>query len=186
MFAVFSKDADLARILELEGKDSGLSFTADAEAAEVWLVDLDRTPTLPKAAADTLLVGFCAEPSRLSAARHKGLAALFPFPFARDELQRFLRSLTIGKGTDIPLSLEENCLLLGSDRIRLSPTERRLLATLLEHRGKTVSREVLLSLLGENQKSNALEVYMHRLRHKLEYDRITRLVAHRGVGYCLL
>jgi len=76
--------------------------------------------------------------------------------------------------------------LLGGNRIRLSPTERAIMTCLVAHRGKVVPRDTLLALLGEAQKSNALEVYVYRLRRKLESDHVTRLVSHRGEGYELL
>ena len=69
----------------------------------------------------------------------------------------------------------------------LSPREFSLLETLLMRVGKVVSKESLLSNISDwddNLGSNAIEVFMHRLRKKLlQVDIEIRTV--RGLGYLL-
>ena len=67
--------------------------------------------------------------------------------------------------------------------LELSKTEQRLLRLLVEHRGQTLSREVLLDRVwdgGEFVDENALSVAVNRLRAKLA-DAPIRTVY--GVGY---
>ena len=67
--------------------------------------------------------------------------------------------------------------------VELSKTEQRLLRLLVEHRGQTLSREVLLDRVwdgGEFVDENALSVAVNRLRAKLA-DAPIRTVY--GLGY---
>ena len=67
--------------------------------------------------------------------------------------------------------------------LELSKTEQRLLRLLVEHRGQTLSREVLLDRVwdgGEFVDENALSVAVNRLRAKLA-DAPIRTVY--GLGY---
>lgn len=72
------------------------------------------------------------------------------------------------------------------DHIQLSPTETKILSTLLQKQGEIVSKEELLEKLWENEEfidQNTLNVNMTRLRKKtgeLGFDRIHTV---RGVGY---
>lgn len=69
--------------------------------------------------------------------------------------------------------------------IELSPREYTLLLTLLQARGRVLTREHLQERVygwGEEVASNALEVHVHHLRRKLGADIIE---TRRGVGYAL-
>ena len=62
-----------------------------------------------------------------------------------------------------------------------------MLEILLQRAGRMVSKEQIVSHLcewGEEVSHNAVEVYMHRLRRKLEGGGV-RIVTARGLGYCL-
>ena len=62
-----------------------------------------------------------------------------------------------------------------------------LLEVFLLRVGRLVSKDQLVDHLcgwGEEVSSNAIEVYVHRLRKKLE-DSGVRVVTVRGLGYCL-
>jgi two-component system OmpR family response regulator len=69
----------------------------------------------------------------------------------------------------------------------LSARELGLLEMLLQRPGRVFSKERLVSHLcewGEAIGNNAIEVYVHRLRKKVELDGVC--IAHvRGLGYCL-
>ena len=69
----------------------------------------------------------------------------------------------------------------------LSAREVGLLEILLQRAGRLVSKEQIVMHLcewGEEVSNNAVEVYMHRLRKKLEGGGI-RITTVRGLGYCL-
>ena len=72
--------------------------------------------------------------------------------------------------------------------IRLTPTEWRLLAELLQHPGTLLSREYLLSAVwgpGYADAAGNLRLYMAQLRRKLEPDpaRPRWLLTEPGMGY---
>jgi len=71
--------------------------------------------------------------------------------------------------------------------IDLSAREIRLLEVLLQRAGRLVSKDQLVEHMcswGEEVSHNAIEVYVHRLRKKIEVGPI-RLATVRGLGYCL-
>jgi len=71
--------------------------------------------------------------------------------------------------------------------IELSAREVGLLEVLLQRAGRLVSKEQIVNHLcewGEEVSHNAVEVYMHRLRRKLEGGGV-RIATVRGLGYCL-
>jgi len=116
-------------------------------------------------------------------------------PFALPELAARVRALT-RRGGGMPTRIE--CGALSYDpldrqvRIRdgvveLSARELGLLEVLLLRAGRLVSKEQLVEHLcgwGEEVSTNAIEVYMHRLRKKIDADGI-RITTVRGLGYCL-
>ena len=69
----------------------------------------------------------------------------------------------------------------------LSAREVSLLEILLTRSGRMVSKTQLVDHLcewGEEVSTNAIEVYVHRLRKKLEPSGV-KIVTVRGLGYCL-
>jgi two-component system OmpR family response regulator len=71
--------------------------------------------------------------------------------------------------------------------IELSARELGLLEVLLQRIGRLVSKEQLVDHLcewGEEVSNNAIEVYVHRLRKKIEPSGV-RILTVRGLGYCL-
>lgn len=73
------------------------------------------------------------------------------------------------------------------ETVELSPREMGVLEILLARVGKVVSKEQLLERLyghDEEASSNAIEVYVHRLRKKIEAAGIT-ICTIRGMGYLL-
>lgn len=70
--------------------------------------------------------------------------------------------------------------------IKLTSHEYRLLAYMLHHRGRVVSRTELVEHLYDqdfDRDSNTIEVFIGRLRKKLSCDLIRTV---RGLGYCLV
>ncbi len=77
---------------------------------------------------------------------------------------------------------------LGDEPLELTQREWALLSLLVSHAGQVISREEVLSAWqsepGEGAGSNALEVYIHRLRRKLA-DSGLNIRNVRGLGYLL-
>ena len=116
-------------------------------------------------------------------------------PFALPELEARVRALT-RRGTGQPrcigigqLSYDQadRVVKVGGQLVELSAREIGLLEIFLLRVGRLVSKDQLVDHLcgwGEEVSSNAIEVYVHRLRKKLE-DSGVRIVTVRGLGYCL-
>ena len=69
--------------------------------------------------------------------------------------------------------------------VKLTSLEFRLLAYLIHHKGRVVSRTELVEHLYDqdfDRDSNTIEVFVGRLRKKLEVDVLKTI---RGLGYCL-
>lgn len=74
---------------------------------------------------------------------------------------------------------------LDGNPVKLTSLEYRLLAYLAHHKGRVVSRTELVEHLYDqdfDRDSNTIEVFVGRLRKKLEADLIQTV---RGLGYCL-
>ncbi len=116
-------------------------------------------------------------------------------PFALPELEARVRALT-RRGTAQSRMIEFGCLVYDrTERVarcrdqvlELSARELALLEILLLKLGRLVNKEQLIDHLcnwGEELSTNAIEVYVHRLRKKLEPEGI-RIATVRGLGYCL-
>jgi DNA-binding response OmpR family regulator len=71
--------------------------------------------------------------------------------------------------------------------LALTPREHRVLETLMLRPGRTVSKTQLAQAVfgpGEEAGEDAIEIYVHRLRRKLEGSQ-ARIVTLRGLGYLL-
>jgi two-component system OmpR family response regulator/two-component system response regulator TctD len=116
-------------------------------------------------------------------------------PFALPELEARVRALT-RRGTGSATQIEFGALSYNqTDRVArvkgqvldLSAREVGLLEVLLLRAGRLVSKEQLIDCVcswGEEVSSNAIEVYIHRLRKKIEPSGV-RIQTVRGLGYCL-
>ncbi|MDY0013151.1 MAG: response regulator transcription factor [Rhodocyclaceae bacterium] len=116
-------------------------------------------------------------------------------PFALPELEARVRALT-RRGTGQPSCIEvgrlsydqtDRVLKIDGQVVELSTRELELIEVFLLRVGRLVSKDQLVDHLcgwGEEVSSNAIEVYVHRLRKKLE-DSGARIVTVRGLGYCL-
>lgn len=117
-------------------------------------------------------------------------------PFALSELEARARALmrrAMGGAQTLlrhgPLTLDQvgRVATLNDKPLDLSGRELGLLQILLSRSGRLVSKEQLVDHLcewGEEVSNNAIEVYVHRLRKKIEPGGI-RIVTVRGLGYCL-
>jgi len=116
-------------------------------------------------------------------------------PFALPELEARVRALT-RRGTGQPRCIElgglaydqaDRVVKINGQIVEMSAREIGLLEVLLLRAGRLVSKDQLVDHLcgwGEEVSNNAIEVYVHRLRKKLESSGV-RVVTVRGLGYCL-
>ena len=117
-------------------------------------------------------------------------------PFALTELEARVRALTRRGAGGGPTVMKHGALtydqvgrvaFVNEQMVELSAREVGLLEILLQRSGRLVSKEQLVDHLcewGEEVSNNAIEVYVHRLRRKLESSGI-RIATVRGLGYCL-
>ena len=116
-------------------------------------------------------------------------------PFALPELEARVRALTrrgTGQATRIEfgaLSYDqaERVVKAHGQLIDLSAREMAVLEVLMLRAGRLVGKEQLVDHLcgwGEEVSTNAIEVYVHRLRKKIESAGV-RIATLRGLGYCL-
>lgn len=117
-------------------------------------------------------------------------------PFELRELEARVRALTRRAGHGGQATVEHGDLTfdtvsrtahLRGEFLDLSARELDLLELLLTRAGRLVSKEQILDHLcqwGEEVSANAIEVYIHRLRRKIEPGSV-RISTLRGLGYCL-
>ncbi len=117
-------------------------------------------------------------------------------PFSLQELEARVRALTrrgLGAASNIirhgPLSFDATgrVAYINEQMIELSAREIGLLEVLLQRAGRLVSKDQLVERLcewGDEVSNNAIEVYVHRLRKKIEQGSV-RIATVRGLGYCL-
>ena len=116
-------------------------------------------------------------------------------PFDLAELEARVRALTRRSAGTTP-SIQCGALIydqvgrvaqIAGQNIELSAREIGLLEVLLTRMGRLVSKDQLVDHLcgwGEEVSHNAIEVYVHRLRKKLEIGGV-KIATVRGLGYCL-
>ncbi|WBY00095.1 response regulator transcription factor [Ramlibacter tataouinensis] len=117
-------------------------------------------------------------------------------PFSLQELEARVRALTrrgMGAASSTirhgPLVYDQagRVATIDGKLVELSARELGLLEVLLQRAGRLVSKDQLVERLcewGEEVSNNAIEVYIHRLRKKIEKGPI-RIATVRGLGYCL-
>jgi len=117
-------------------------------------------------------------------------------PFALSELEARVRALvrrSMGTATntlrhgDLVYDQAGRVAQLNGQTLERSARETGLLEVLLQRAGRLVSKEQIVDHLcewGDEVSGNAIEVYMHRLRKKLEGGGI-HIATVRGLGYCL-
>lgn len=88
---------------------------------------------------------------------------------------------------DLHYDLRTRRFTLAGQELALPPRERTLLEALMLKAGSTVSKQALIdSIFGldDEPSADAIDIYMHRLRKKLEGSQAT-VITLRGVGYLL-
>jgi two-component system, OmpR family, response regulator len=117
-------------------------------------------------------------------------------PFDLPELEARIRALArrglCGAAPTLqvgPLSMDpaSRVAVMHGKRLDLSARELAVLEVLVRRAGRLVNKEELVDHLcewGEEVSANAIEVYVHRLRKKIEGSSV-RIATVRGLGYCL-
>lgn len=117
-------------------------------------------------------------------------------PFALSELEARVRALIRRNGGarstllhhgKLEFDLTGRIATIEGDPVELSARETSLLEIFLSRSGRMISKNQLVDLLcewGEEVTTNAIEVYIHRLRKKIEPADV-HIVTVRGLGYCL-
>jgi two-component system OmpR family response regulator len=116
-------------------------------------------------------------------------------PFELAELEARVRALSRrSSGTSnmiecgsLTFDQTDRCALVNGEMLDLSARELGLLEILLLRAKRLVSKDQLVDHLcgwGEEVSHNAIEVYIHRLRKKLESTGVN-IITVRGLGYCL-
>ncbi|MFN5701894.1 MAG: response regulator [Betaproteobacteria bacterium] len=117
-------------------------------------------------------------------------------PFSLQELEARVRALArrgMGVASNLikhgPLTFDTTgrVAYINDAMVELSARELGLLEVLLQRAGRLVSKDQLVERLcewGDEVSNNAIEVYIHRLRKKIEQGPI-RIATVRGLGYCL-
>lgn len=117
-------------------------------------------------------------------------------PFALSELEARVRALTrrsAGNSTTLlrhkrlSFDLNGRTARIDGQPLELSARETSLLEIFLSRCGRMISKNQFVDLLcewGEEVTTNAIEVYIYRLRKKLEPSG-AKIVTVRGLGYCL-
>ena len=116
-------------------------------------------------------------------------------PFALPELEARVRAL-VRRGSGNPTGVAvgelrfdavERVVRYRDELVDLSSRELALLEVLITRCGRVVGKELLVERLcgwSEEVSTNAIEVYIHRLRKKLEPCGVS-IITVRGLGYCL-
>ena len=119
-----------------------------------------------------------------------------PKPFELSELEARVRALLrrgAGHGTphidygNVQFDTVERSFLLNGQPLALTPREKGVLEVLILKAGRPVSKQTLianLSSLDDPASGDAVEIYVHRLRKKLEGSNL-QIVTLRGLGYLL-
>ena len=118
-------------------------------------------------------------------------------PFAFAELQARIRALVrrrlisvqpVLKVDDLEFDTATRRVRRAGHEISLSPKETLLLELLMRNAGQTVTRAMITEVVwgpAYNDLSNLIEVFVNRLRRKIEDDGISLITTQRGIGYSM-
>jgi len=113
-------------------------------------------------------------------------------PFDNDELLWRIEAVLRRSGKHAPcdgrlcLDSEHQMILLDGEALELTRKEYVLLVLLMQHRGKTVTKTMIESVLwtsGEETSDGAMRVYINRIKQLIGAEMIENI---RGVGYRLV
>ena len=117
-------------------------------------------------------------------------------PFALDELYARLRAIARRRepadnrlvAGDVVVDVDTRRVLVAGIEVAFARREFDVLTALMDPPGRVVSRQRLYEEIWDGDtdvRSNALEVYVSRVRHHLESSATTSITTMRGIGYRL-
>lgn len=203
---ILSDDARFKKMLSLELSSIGIEVCdmpekKDSTDQYYTVVDLDNAGELEKGMFidGSIAIGFTKSASMLDSNLAKECSYVFKRPFLMSNFialfgatdiiraphKRAINKETHKKPQFLTVSPDSCEAIWGEIRIPLSETEYRVLALLCEHRGETVERKKLYSLLGAED-GNMGDVYICHLRRKIDNKLGLKLIyTVRGKGYML-
>jgi len=118
-----------------------------------------------------------------------------PKPFELSELEARIKALLRRAGQQAPtvrlgslvFDLNSRLASVGDQPLALTPRELAVLEVLIARIGKPIAREALFEKVfsfDEEARTEAIEIYVHRLRKKLEGSGV-RITTLRGLGYLI-
>jgi two-component system OmpR family response regulator len=182
-----------------EGHFLGSTESYDAIVLDLGLPEMDGLTVLDKWRKDDIAVPVLVLTARDSwsdkvAGLDAGADDYLAKPFQMEELIARLRALirrSTGNASselevgDVRLDTRSGRVTLKGTPVRLTAQEYKLLAYLMHHKGKVVSRTELIEHIYDqdfDRDSNTIEVFITRIRKKLGADLIQTI---RGLGYSL-
>ena len=181
--ALVTSDFDAVVLdLRLPGKD-GLTWLREIRTAG------DATPVLiltARGSVDERVIGL-----------DSGADDYLVKPFAFAELVARIRALArrrynsaqpLLKVADVEFDTITRRVRRAGQEINLSPKETLLLELLMRHAGQTVTRSMITEMVwgpAYNDLSNLIEVFVNRLRRKIENGGATLITTLRGIGYSM-
>ena len=111
------------------------------------------------------------------------------FSLNKDKRTRliYLGQKRVARAKDLSFDQVGHVARINGQLLELSARELALLEIFMQRAGRMLNKQQLLDHLcqwGEEVSTNAIEVYVHRLRKKLEAGGV-RILTVRGLGYCL-
>lgn len=160
-----------------------------------WCAEIRKVSSVP-----VIFISSAADSMNILMAVNMGADDFIAKPFDQSVLMAKIQALlrrTYDFGVSAPvlehrgvlLNTGDNTLVYGDKRLELSRNEYRILLTLMQNKGKVVSREKLMEALWETDSfvdENTLTVNVGRLRKKLEGAGLEDFILTKfGVGYRL-
>jgi len=197
---ICSQDVIFARMLELEFSLQGYTVqTAErfpsGGSAEVVLLDLDSA-TAPAPSQYHRMIGFTRGEALSEDLTRRQCSMILHRPFDLGILRReVFEALQVDEKktaredsvlSELSVSEKDGSVTVWNETVKLSPNEQKIFHYLLQHKGKTVSRETLAQLVGESS-ANKIDVYICYLRRKFaKITPVTLIRTERNKGYVLI
>ncbi len=160
-----------------------------------WCSEIRKVSRVP-----IIFISSAADNMNMVMAMNMGADDFIAKPFDQSVLMAKLQAMlrrTYAFSTSVPvlehrgalLSTGDNSLTYGEEKVALSKNEYKILLTLMENKGKVVSRERLMERLWETDSfvdENTLSVNVNRLRKRLEAVGLENFIVTKfGAGYLI-
>ena len=153
-----------------------------------WCSEIRRISSVP-----IIFVSSASDNMNIVMAINMGADDFIAKPFDLNVLTAKVQAYDLGGQTrllqhrDAVLNTDDSTLTYHGERVELTKNEYRILQVLMENKGKTVSRDVLMQRLWESDSfvdENTLSVNVARLRKKLDGAGLENFIAtKKGMGY---